>query len=39
VVGGGQGIQVAGMGGKQTIVINKPGGGQMTAAGKQVGVI
>ena len=29
--------QVAGMAGKQTIVINKPGGGQMTAGGQQVG--
>jgi len=30
------GVQMAGMGGKQTIVINKPGTGQMTAGGQQI---
>ena len=29
-------VQVAGVGGKQTIVINKPAGGQVTAGGQQV---
>merc|ERR1719318_1647911 len=30
------GVQVAGVGGKQTIVINKPAGGQVTAGGQQI---
>ena len=32
-------VQVAGVGGKQTIVINKPAGGQVTAGGQQVAIL